>query len=226
MRDELTLMELVDRYLGGELNATERAAIEERLRTNAELRALVEDQRALHGGMKRLALRPAVNKAYRSYKWGKWIPGVGLIFLIGLILAVRPFSLERLEKQDPFDQEQITPEATIVAPDEGPDTIAGPTGEGSTRPMKVRSHSQKTDTVIMIMRNGHLVPMTAEDTIGKQVYRNVITVPIEEASPEELKVRMDSMKRSEGIYYRPGPPKISADSLRKLFGGEKTPRIE
>ncbi|MCU0319151.1 MAG: hypothetical protein MUE88_03635 [Flavobacteriales bacterium] len=87
MRDELNLMELVDRYLGGELNASEQAAFEERLRTNAELRELVEDQRALHGGMKRLALRPAVNKAYRRYKWGKWAPGIGGAAVIA-ILAV------------------------------------------------------------------------------------------------------------------------------------------
>jgi len=85
MRDELNLMELVDRYLGGELNASDRAAFEERMRSNAELRELVEDQRALHGGMQRLALRPAVNKAYRSYKWGKWAPGIGGTAVIALL---------------------------------------------------------------------------------------------------------------------------------------------
>ena len=67
MRDELNLIELADRYLRGEMNATDSAAFEVRMRTNAELRELAEDQRALLGGIKRLALRPAVNKAYRSY---------------------------------------------------------------------------------------------------------------------------------------------------------------
>ena len=85
MRDELNLMELVDRYLGGELNASDRAAFEERMRSNAELRELVEDQRTLHGGMQRLALRPAVNKAYRSYKWGKWAPGIGGAAVIAIL---------------------------------------------------------------------------------------------------------------------------------------------
>jgi len=87
MRDELTLMELVDRYLSGELNASERAAFEERIRTNAELRELVADQRALHGGLHRLALRPSVNKAYRSYKWGKWLPGIGGAAVIAILAA-------------------------------------------------------------------------------------------------------------------------------------------
>jgi hypothetical protein len=226
MRDELTLMELVDRYLGGELNASDRAAFEERIRTNAELRELVEDQRVLLGGMQRIALRPAVNKAYRSYKWGKWLPGVGGAMIMALLLTVGYFASERSEIQDPFDQEQITPEATMDAPDEGPDTIAEPAWEGSPRPLEVRSHTQQTDTVVMIMRDGHLVPMTAQDTIGKRVYRRVITVPVEGASPEELKGRMDSIKKSGATYNRPGLEKISADSLQKLFGGDKAPLME
>ena len=226
MRDELTLMELADRYLRGELNATDRAAFEERIRTNAELRDLVEEQRALLGGMERLALRPAVNKAYRSYKLGKWLPGVGGAMIIGLLLAVGYFASERSEVQNHFDQQQITPEATMEAPDEGPDSIAEPAWEGSPRPMEVSSHSQQTDTVVMIMRDGHLVPMTAQDTIGKRVYRKVITVPVEGSSPEELKARMDSMKTSGAKYSRPGLEKISADSLQKLFGGDKAPLME
>src|SRR5690606_39170746 len=69
-------------------------AFEERMRTNAELRELVEDQRALHGGIKRLALRPAVNKAYRSYKFGKWAPGIGGAAVIA-ILAVGGWMLAK-----------------------------------------------------------------------------------------------------------------------------------
>jgi hypothetical protein len=114
----------------------------------------------------------------------------------------------------------------MVAPDEGPDTIAEPAWEGSPRPIEVRWHSQQTDTVVMIMRDGHLVPMAEEDTVGKRVYRRVITVPVEGASPEELKVRMDSMKKSGATYSRPGLEKISADSLQKLFGGDKAPLME
>lgn len=94
MRDELNLIELADRYLRGELNTTDRAAFEERMRSNAELRELVEDQRALHGGMKRLAFRPAVNKAYRSYRLGKWAPGIGGAAVIA-ILAVGGWMLAK-----------------------------------------------------------------------------------------------------------------------------------
>lgn len=87
MRDELNLMELADQYLRGEMNASDRAAFQERMRTKPELRELVDDQRALHAGMDRLALRRAVTKAHRSYKLGKWAPGIGGAALVA-VLAV------------------------------------------------------------------------------------------------------------------------------------------
>lgn len=226
MRDELTLMELADRYLYGELNPTDRAAFEERMRTNAELREVVEDQRALLGGMERLALRPTVNKAYRSYRLGKWLPGVGGAIMLGLLLTGGYIAIERLDSQEEVDQEQTLPAPPITAPTEVPDTITEAEWEGSTSAIEVGSRSQQTDTVVMIMRDGHLVPMTAQDTIGKRVYRRVITVPVEGSSPEELKARMDSMKTSGAAWDRPGLEKISADSLQKLFGGDKAPLME
>lgn len=87
MRDELDLMDLADRYLHGQLDAEECSVFEERMRSNPELQQLVDDQRALHGGMQRLALRPAVAKAYRNYKLGKWLPGIGGVLLLTVLLA-------------------------------------------------------------------------------------------------------------------------------------------
>lgn len=226
MRDELNMIELADRYLRGELNATDRAAFEERMRTNAELRDLVEDQRVLLAGMERLALRPAVNKAYRSYRLGKWLPGVGGAIILGLFFTVGYTATERLDSQEAVDQEQTLPDPLITAPTEVPDTMTEAEWEGSTSAIEVGSHSQQTDTVTMIMRDGHLVPMTEEDPIGKRVYRRVITVPVEGASPEELKARMDTMKTSGAAWDRPGLEKISQDSLQKLFGGDKAPLME
>lgn len=94
MRNELTLIELADSYLRGEMNATDRAAFEERMRSSEELRELVDDQRALHAGIERLALRPAVDKAYRSYKFGKWAPGMGGAVVVA-ILAVGGWMLAK-----------------------------------------------------------------------------------------------------------------------------------
>ncbi|MBL0036990.1 MAG: energy transducer TonB [Flavobacteriales bacterium] len=77
MRNELELMELVDRYLEGAMDATERAAFEQRLNTEPQLNAMLLDQRSLREGLERIALRPAVTKAYQAHRFGKWKPWLG-----------------------------------------------------------------------------------------------------------------------------------------------------
>lgn len=141
MRDELTLMELVDRYLSGELNASERAAFEERIRTNAELRELVADQRALHGGLHRLALRPSVNKAYRSYKWGKWLPGIGGAVVIA-ILAVGGWMLAK-------ESGWMSDSAATTAESEQHDLIVLPDTAGTGLPALVMMIDPKADTTLI-----------------------------------------------------------------------------
>ncbi|HRH38694.1 MAG TPA: hypothetical protein PK760_10130, partial [Flavobacteriales bacterium] len=72
MRDELHLMELVDRYLDGAMTDPDRAAFETRANENAELRQLIEDQRALREGVARIALRGVVTSSAPSAGKG-WI---------------------------------------------------------------------------------------------------------------------------------------------------------
>jgi TonB family protein len=74
MRDELHLMELVDRYLDGEMGESERTAFEERMRANGELRGLVDDQRALREGLHRVQLRSALASAHRTWTFMRWAP--------------------------------------------------------------------------------------------------------------------------------------------------------
>lgn len=141
MRHELELMELVDRYLRNELNADERMAFIERLHHNAELRQLVEDQRALHAGMERLVLRNAVHKAYRSHRFGKWMPGIGGAVLI-VLLATGSLLMTSPEH-----------EQSIAVPEE---TASGKSAPGrsfamdSARPASARSDTtrQVRDTII------------------------------------------------------------------------------
>ena len=59
MRDQLHLMELVDNYLDGAMNPTDRTAFEDRLRNSEELRALVEDQQRLRRAARRSPARAA-----------------------------------------------------------------------------------------------------------------------------------------------------------------------
>ncbi|MEO8587854.1 MAG: energy transducer TonB [Flavobacteriales bacterium] len=93
MRDELHLMELVDRYLDGSMNAEERKAFETRASANAELRELIEDQRALREGATRLPVRAAAAKAYRSYRLGKPGPWIGGAVIVAVIITTAFFVL-------------------------------------------------------------------------------------------------------------------------------------
>ena len=90
MRDQLHLMELVDNYLDGTMNNTDRAAFEERLRTNEELRSLVEDQQRLRRAARRSPVRAEAKKAFRKYRRGKMWPGIGagLVLLIAATVAM------------------------------------------------------------------------------------------------------------------------------------------
>ena len=74
MRDELHLMELVDRYLDGGMGESERAAFEERMRASGELQGLVGDQRALREGLDRVHLRRSLASAHRTWTIKRWVP--------------------------------------------------------------------------------------------------------------------------------------------------------
>ncbi len=221
MRNELTLLELADRYLRGELNTTERAELEERMRTNPEIRELVEDHRTLLGGMQRLALRPAVDKAYRSYKWGKWAPGIGGAVVAALLISGAALWITGEHEAVPVNSPEPIPSAIDTTASEGTDAPGETpaTGTGSTG-------LEKRDTVIMIMQNGVLTPIAAKDTVGKGTLRTVKTVPITASSPEELQQRLDSVRRAGATEQGIPARAIPKDSLIKLLDGERAPRIE
>jgi len=197
MRDELNLMELVDRFLSGELNASDRAAFEERMRSNAELRELVEDQRALHGGMQRLALRPAVNKAYRSYKWGKWAPGIGgaaviAILAVGGWMLVKDNGHSTEATSDPSDQvEQLL-------------TLSDTTGTGL--PALVMMIDPKADTT-MITPNGLVLDIPKGAFIDEAGH--AITKP----------VRVTLLEAIDGVdIMKAGLSTMSGDTLLETGG--------
>lgn len=85
MRDELHLMELVDRYLDGGMDDAERSAFEARIADNAELHALVDDQRALREGLQRVRLRGVLAAAHRRWTFTRWLPwaAAGIILIAG-----------------------------------------------------------------------------------------------------------------------------------------------
>ncbi len=84
MRDELHLMELVDRYLDGGMQGEEFHAFEGRIEANGELRALVEDQRALREGLQRVRLRGALATAHRRWTYTRWLPWAAAVILLAV----------------------------------------------------------------------------------------------------------------------------------------------
>ncbi|MBK8228854.1 MAG: energy transducer TonB [Flavobacteriales bacterium] len=139
MRDELHLMELVDRYLDGSMNAADRAAFEERASKSAELRELIDDQRALREGVARVPVRAAAAKAYRAYRFGKpgpWIGGSVIVAVIGITAAVL-----MLKREAPtYDERGDAPRATI---EEGITAT-----EDALRPLLINVDTQRDTTVL------------------------------------------------------------------------------
>ncbi|HRD53266.1 MAG TPA: hypothetical protein PKY96_11525, partial [Flavobacteriales bacterium] len=112
MRDELHLMELVDRYVDGSMTATDRAAFEMRANANADLRQLIEDQRALREGIARVPVRAAAAKAYRSYRFGKPGPWIGGAVVVAVITSAALFwansSKEQVKHEAPVTEAATT----------------------------------------------------------------------------------------------------------------------
>ncbi len=123
MRKELELMALIDEYLRNELDSNERAAFEERLRTDAQLQEEVALQRELVEGLQRMGIRHQVQQAYRKYHWQRngWKWGLGgAILVIALAIAV----LFYLSRYGEDGQRYILPELNELGQTEWADADA------------------------------------------------------------------------------------------------------
>lgn len=87
MREQLHLMELVDRYLDGSMESQERAAFEQRAEHDQELRESIEDQRNIREGLGRIDARSVAAKAYSSYRFGKAAPWAAGTLIIAVITS-------------------------------------------------------------------------------------------------------------------------------------------
>jgi TonB family protein len=147
MRKELELLDLVDRYLDGGLNEAERAAFEQRLLENADLRAMLEDQRVLREGVARVALRPAVTKAYRAHRFGKWKPWLGGAGAV--VLAVAGATLWTQRTKEVHNELDPPMEVDSMAPtSERADTVI------LSLPVQHVEVDSVIDTVYRVLRNG------------------------------------------------------------------------
>ncbi|HRH71066.1 MAG TPA: hypothetical protein PLB89_16300 [Flavobacteriales bacterium] len=143
MRDELHLMELVDRYLDGSMSAEERAVFEQRAALNTELRQLIEDQRALREGLERVALRAMVTRSAPGGGMG-WI---GPVLGGALIIAIASY-VWMGRPTEHADAITIVQEAEMDLPDEE-EASAAPE-KGTRQTIVQRDTVIRVDTIVRV----------------------------------------------------------------------------
>jgi hypothetical protein len=91
MRPELEIIEKIELYLRGELNAVDKASFERQMATDPALREQVNLQQDILRGIERTELKQRIAKAGKSFKFGKnftkWgLGGLSLVVLVGAFL--------------------------------------------------------------------------------------------------------------------------------------------
>ncbi len=91
MRPELELIETIEKYLKGEMNAAEKTEFEKRLQNDSKLQKEVKLQQDIMNGIERTAMKQKITKAYTKYmsgknflKWGSL--GTGIIAVSTAVL--------------------------------------------------------------------------------------------------------------------------------------------
>ncbi|MBI1288774.1 MAG: hypothetical protein GC178_14495 [Flavobacteriales bacterium] len=93
MRNELNNIERIEKYLMGDMSATEKTAFENEMNSNAELKEQVELQRDLMEGITRKSLVQDAQKAHKKYKLGKGGLNWGLGGFAVLVVAAAAWFL-------------------------------------------------------------------------------------------------------------------------------------
>lgn len=90
MRPELELIELIEKYLSNELSDSDKMEFENRMNRDSRLREEVELQSQVMSGVKRVALKRSIQKAYKKYKIGKsgWKWGLGSVVVIAALASL------------------------------------------------------------------------------------------------------------------------------------------
>lgn len=89
MRTELEMIEKIERYLTGQLSATDRAAFEQQIATDATLREEINLQQDIRAAIERAALRQDIHKARKRFHLNRNIKGWGSAGLgLGLVIAL------------------------------------------------------------------------------------------------------------------------------------------
>ncbi|WP_223032228.1 energy transducer TonB [Hanstruepera marina] len=78
MKTDIRHIELITKYLNGELSLSESQAFEERLRTDIDFKQLFNEQKAIIRGIKRAGLKEDIAIAKQRYFMAKWLKIIGV----------------------------------------------------------------------------------------------------------------------------------------------------
>lgn len=106
MRNELNIIEHIEKYLRGELSVEEKKAFEEKLKTDVNLKKEVELQKEIIKGIERLGVKQSIQKSYKKYKVDKsgFNLGLGTIIIVAVASAFLWYSDSNKAKADELPQ--------------------------------------------------------------------------------------------------------------------------
>src|SRR4051812_47520013 len=91
MRKELELMEIIEKYIQGQLTEADRIAFESKMNADPALKKEVELQQELMKGIERAGLKQSAKQSLKKYKFNKNLRNWGLTGLTIAIVAASTF---------------------------------------------------------------------------------------------------------------------------------------
>jgi mono/diheme cytochrome c family protein len=100
MRNELELMETIEKYLNGSLSEAEKNAFEKKIDSDPELQKEVQLQKELMQGINRVAIKQSAKQSFKKYKFNKNLKNWGLTGLTIAVLATSSVFLYKTISKD------------------------------------------------------------------------------------------------------------------------------
>ena len=93
MRNELEIIQIIEKYLNDELSASDKIEFEKRINEDPQLKAEVEKQRLIQEGVKNIALKGTIQNAWKRYRLGNLGAIGGVLALVAIAATVATFWL-------------------------------------------------------------------------------------------------------------------------------------
>lgn len=205
MRNELKIIEIIEKYLNNELSEADRKAFEEKLKNNPKLQEEVEKQRLLQEGIKNAGLRSKVTKAYQKFRMRKLGTNLGIISLVAIATAAVIYFATTNNKEQSDEQSFYKENIKYELNENGTNQWAD--ADELIKPQFFSINAEK-DTVL-ITESGMVIaiPEGALLENGKPVKGNV-EVEIKEAiNPEDIltsglsSMSGDDLLETGGMFY-------------------------